>query len=79
MTKKTRAKSKLKGRARLRAEIVEMKQGLHKLGMVAPGTPCIRLTAEESLKMAHAILNPREPSARIIAAAKEYLAAQSRV
>jgi uncharacterized protein (DUF1778 family) len=34
----------------------------------------IRLNAEESLKMAQAILNPREPSARSIAAAKEYLA-----
>ena len=34
----------------------------------------IRLNAEESLKMAQAILNPREPSARSIAAAKDYLA-----
>lgn len=34
----------------------------------------IRLNAAESLKMAQAILNPREPSARSVAAAKEYLA-----
>ena len=33
----------------------------------------IRLNAEESLRMAEAILNPREPSARSIAAATHYL------
>ncbi len=35
MMKQTKAKTELKGRARLRAEIVEMKQGLHELGMVS--------------------------------------------
>ncbi len=39
-----------------------------------PDTPCIRLTAEESLNMAQAIFNPREPSACSVNAAKEYLA-----
>jgi uncharacterized protein (DUF1778 family) len=33
----------------------------------------IRLNAEESLKMAEAILNPREPNARLRAAAKRYM------
>lgn len=34
----------------------------------------IRLNASESRKMACAIMNPREPSARVRAAAKRYLA-----
>jgi uncharacterized protein (DUF1778 family) len=33
----------------------------------------IRLNAEESLKMAKAILNPREPNAKLRAAAKRYM------
>jgi uncharacterized protein (DUF1778 family) len=33
----------------------------------------IRLNAEESLKMAEAILNPREPNAKLRAAAKRYM------
>jgi hypothetical protein len=33
----------------------------------------IRLNAEESLKMVEAILNPREPNARLCAAAKRYM------
>lgn len=37
MTKKTRRKAELTGRARLRSEIVEMTQGLHRLGMVSDG------------------------------------------
>jgi len=32
-----KAKGELKGRARLRSEIVEMTQGLHRLGMVSDG------------------------------------------
>ena len=32
----------------------------------------IRLTAEQSLKMAEAMLNPREPSTRLVAAARRY-------
>jgi uncharacterized protein (DUF1778 family) len=32
----------------------------------------IRLNAEQSLEMAQAIFNPREPSARLLAAAKRY-------
>ncbi len=35
----------------------------------------IRLNAEDSRKMAEAILNPREPNARLRAAASRYLAA----
>jgi hypothetical protein len=35
----------------------------------------IRLNAAESLKMAQAIFEPRDPSARTRAAAKRYLAA----
>lgn len=34
----------------------------------------IRLNAQESLNMARALLNPREPNARLLAAAKRYLA-----
>ena len=34
----------------------------------------IRLNAAESLKMARAILNPREPNHRLREAAKQYLA-----
>ncbi len=37
MTRKMKAKGELKGRARLRSEIVEMTQGLHRLGMVSDG------------------------------------------
>lgn len=32
----------------------------------------IRLTAKQSLKMAEAMLNPREPSSRLVAAARRY-------
>jgi uncharacterized protein (DUF1778 family) len=32
----------------------------------------IRLTAEQSLRMAEVMFNPREPSARLIAAARRY-------
>lgn len=35
MARKMKAKGELKGRARLRSEIVEMSQGLHRLGMVS--------------------------------------------
>ena len=37
MARMMKAKGELKGRARLRAEIVEMTQGLHRLGMVSDG------------------------------------------
>jgi len=33
----------------------------------------VRLNAQESLKMAQAILNPRQPNAKLRAAAKRYL------
>ena len=33
----------------------------------------VRLNAEESLKMAEAILNPREPNANLRTAAKRYM------
>ena len=35
MTTRTKAKAELKGKARLRSEIVEMKRDLHALGMVS--------------------------------------------
>ena len=37
VAKKTKPKAELKGRARLRSEIAEMTQGLHRLGMVSDG------------------------------------------
>jgi putative transcriptional regulator len=37
MARKMKPKRELKGRARLRSEIVEMTQGLHRLGMVSDG------------------------------------------
>lgn len=35
MTKKTKANNELRGKARLRAEIVEMTEGLNRLGMIS--------------------------------------------
>ncbi len=35
MTRRNKAKGELRGKARLRAEIVEMTQGLHKIGVVS--------------------------------------------
>ena len=37
VAKKKKPKAELKGRARLRSEIAEMTQGLHRLGMVSDG------------------------------------------
>jgi putative transcriptional regulator len=35
MTRKTKAKRELKGKARMRAEIVEISQGLHRIGAIS--------------------------------------------
>lgn len=62
-------KIKQRGKARRRSELVEAVRGLHKIG-------AIHLNAEESVRMAEAILNPREPNARLLAAAKSHRIAQ---
>ena len=62
MVKKTKAKGELKGRARLRSEIVEMTQGLHRLGMVSDGEleqTTLRMLAHDALPKV-AALSPAE-------------------
>lgn len=62
MVKKTKAKCELKGRARLRSEIVEMTQGLHRLGMLSDGEleqTTLRMLARDALPKV-AALSPAE-------------------
>ena len=47
MASRNKAKDELRGRARLRAEIVEMTQALHKVGAVSDEELAIAATSEE--------------------------------
>ena len=52
MTKQTKAKAELRGKARMRSEIVEAKHGLHKVGAVSDAAlakTTIRMLGKEAL------------------------------